>query len=192
MSIPTILLAIVVFVAGIAWMILRALVTDQVRGQVQRRITADVEATIASLPAELQAEWAEEWRAELGAIITMPLTATRFARGLRECARDLISKPALLPLAATPGQQPYALNARHRSTRTTLRAAGTKLDDMLGRSSRFVRVVVVFALVGVAVGGAAVAAVAGVAVAIEAVAVSLTLAIVVVAAVLIALITLEP
>ncbi len=191
MSIPTILLAIVVFVAGIAWMILRALVTDQVRGQVQRRITADVEATIAFLPAELQAEWAEEWRAELDAIITMPLTVTRFAHGLRECARDLISKPALLPVAATPGQQPYALNAKHRSTRTTLRAAGTKLDDMLGRSSRFVRVVVVFALAGVAVAGAAVA-VAGVAVAIEAVAVLLTVAIVVVAAVLIALITLEP
>jgi hypothetical protein len=93
----TFVLIILGFAAGLVLVILKALAVDQVRGQIQRRITASVEATIASLPDELQAEYAEDWRAELAAVKSMPITAARLARGLRQSATELIGEPTLAP-----------------------------------------------------------------------------------------------
>jgi hypothetical protein len=80
-------------VLGFVLLVLRSLAVDQVRGQLQRCIRHDVESTIASLPPELQEEWAEEWRAELESVLTMPVTAMRFARGLRATTTDLLGQP---------------------------------------------------------------------------------------------------
>ncbi len=87
------LVALAIVIAGAAGAIARALLIDQVRGQIQRHLTQSVESTIASLPDDLQAEWGEEWRAELTACIAMPVTAARFARGLRARAHKLGDDP---------------------------------------------------------------------------------------------------
>jgi hypothetical protein len=79
-------------IAGLIQAVAGGLLADQVRGHIQRRITARVETTSASLPPEMRAEWAEEWRAELATVISMPLTATRFARGLRQSALQLVAE----------------------------------------------------------------------------------------------------
>ncbi len=84
------LVALAVVIAGAAGALARALLIDQVRGQIQRHLTQSVESTIATLPDDLQAEWGDEWRAELAACIVMPVTAARFARGLRARAHKLV------------------------------------------------------------------------------------------------------
>jgi hypothetical protein len=97
------LVALAIVIAGAAGAIVRALLIDQVRGQIQRHLTQSVESTIASLPDDLQAEWGEEWRAELSACILMPVTAARFARGLRARAHKLVDdlEPAVPPKASS-------------------------------------------------------------------------------------------
>jgi hypothetical protein len=96
----SLLFVILGLVGAFLVVILKALAVDQVRGQIQRRITASVDAAIASLPDELQAEYAEDWRAELAAAISMPVTAARLARGLRQSAIELAGEPALAPAGA--------------------------------------------------------------------------------------------
>jgi hypothetical protein len=95
----SVLLAILGSVGAIALLVARSLAVDEIKGRLQRRITASVEATIAALPDELQAEWGDEWRAELAAVITMPLSAARFARGVRASAHELIAAEAPAPAA---------------------------------------------------------------------------------------------
>jgi hypothetical protein len=102
-------------------MVLRTLAVDQVRGVLQRQISAHLEASIAPLPAELQAEWADEWRAELAATISMPITAARFARGLRNSARHLVGDAALAPAAiARPRPRQRMLSASRRTAEAWL------------------------------------------------------------------------
>jgi hypothetical protein len=92
--------ALIVTVAVVAGTLLlatlRALAIDEVRGRVQRRVAAHVERTIAGLPEYLQDEWADEWRSELAAVISMPLTAARLSRGLRETAAQMVGEPVVL------------------------------------------------------------------------------------------------
>jgi cell division protein FtsW len=52
---------------------------------------ASLERTIAALSPELREAWADEWRAELASIAEDPLTAARWARGIRRSARALTS-----------------------------------------------------------------------------------------------------
>jgi hypothetical protein len=139
------LIVIALAIAGLAGAIVRALLIDQVRGQIQRHVTESVEATIASLSAERQAEWGDEWRAELAAIIAMPVTAARFARGLRTRANELAGEPAM--------------GAMHRSSRSvqqhigaTRRVVGIveRRSHILKRPTR--RVLAVVNVVSVVVG----------------------------------------
>jgi hypothetical protein len=67
------------------------------------------DATIAALPDELQAQWAEEWCAELAAVITMPLTATQFVRGVHYSAQTVVLDRALTP-AGTDNNAPPRSN----------------------------------------------------------------------------------
>ena len=92
-----ILLVAAGLIAALILVIARTLAADEVRGRLQRRIKADVERTIESLTEELQDAWADEWRAELAAVLSMPLTAVIFARGLRQSAIKLMADtvPAL-------------------------------------------------------------------------------------------------
>jgi hypothetical protein len=90
-----VLLVILGLPAALAILVFKALAVDQVRGQIERRIRASVDATIASLPSGLAAEWEEEWRADLAETISMPVTAARYAWGLRQSARQLRSDAAL-------------------------------------------------------------------------------------------------
>ena len=85
----SILFVVVGSLAALAALIVRALAVDEVRGYIQRRIAASVDAIIASLPTDLQQEWADEWRAELDELISTPVTAALFARGLRRSALEL-------------------------------------------------------------------------------------------------------
>jgi hypothetical protein len=84
-----ILLIVVGTLVALVAIIARTLAVDEVRGYIQRRITASVNAIIASLPPDLQQEWADEWRAELEDVISTPVTAALFARGLRRSAVEL-------------------------------------------------------------------------------------------------------
>ncbi|HTZ86151.1 MAG TPA: hypothetical protein VMB05_05735 [Solirubrobacteraceae bacterium] len=86
-----VLLPIVVTLAAGVITVVRALAVDEVRGYIQRRITASVDATIESLPPDLQEEWGDEWRAELSSVISSPVTAIKFALGLRLSALELAS-----------------------------------------------------------------------------------------------------
>ncbi len=54
-----------------------------------RSAEMSLERTIAALSPELRDEWADEWRAELASIAEDPLTAARWARGIRRSARAL-------------------------------------------------------------------------------------------------------
>jgi hypothetical protein len=113
------LVALAIVIAGVAGAIVRALLIDQVRGQIQRHLTQSVESTIARLPDDLQTEWGEEWRAELAACIAMPLTAARFARGLRARAHTLIDAPE-------PAVPTNASSHRGRRWRPLLRVVGPR------------------------------------------------------------------
>jgi hypothetical protein len=131
------LLVVLSFVGALLVMILKALAVDQVRGQVQRRIRASVEAAIDSLPPELQVEWADEWRAELEAVITLPLTAARFARGLHQSAIQLVGEPTLVPAstAAKPSQPSRALERSNRF----ISASRQKLENWIDRGTLVAR-----------------------------------------------------
>ena len=94
MTVLAVLGVVALVVLGLLVAIARAFAVDEARGYVQNRVRADVEATIASLPPELREEWGEEWRAELAAVISMPLTAIHFARGLRQAAARLSHEAA--------------------------------------------------------------------------------------------------
>jgi hypothetical protein len=124
-----IVLTIALVIGSIGVLVLKALAVDEVKGRMQRRIRANVEATIATLPEELKAEYAEEWRAELDAIITMPLTASSFARGLRSSARELTATPALQPVEATVGAVRRGARPRRTQTARTL----AQLRDRIAR-----------------------------------------------------------
>jgi len=87
----SIVLTIIVFAAGIALAFGRGLVAHEINGRLQRHAREHLGRTISALPDELQAEWAEEWRAELGAVITMPLTAAQFVHGARRAAARLVA-----------------------------------------------------------------------------------------------------
>jgi hypothetical protein len=93
------------FAGALLVTILRTLAADEVRGRIQRRVRQSVEHTVASLPEDLQAEWDDEWRAELAAVISMPLTAARYARGLRQNAAQLVAEPALEASDATAARR---------------------------------------------------------------------------------------
>jgi DNA-binding CsgD family transcriptional regulator len=88
---------VALLVLGILVAIARAFAVDEARGYLQNRVRANVEATIASLPPELQEEWGDEWRAEIAAVISMPLTAIRFARGLRKTAVQPVGRSEIEP-----------------------------------------------------------------------------------------------
>lgn len=98
MTVIAIFGAIAVVILGVVIAIAKAFAVDEARGLVQNRVRAKVEALIASLPPELQEEWGDEWRSELAAVISMPLTAIRFAKGLRRSTPQLGADP--LPAAA--------------------------------------------------------------------------------------------
>jgi hypothetical protein len=98
------LLPILGTLAACAAVVVRALAVDEIRGYIQRRITASVDATIESLPPDLREEWGDEWRAELSSIISSPVTATRFALGLRLSALELASKSAVVSGHSTERQ----------------------------------------------------------------------------------------
>lgn len=108
-----IVLVIVGLVAVFALTILKALAVDEVRGRIQRHTSASLEATIVSLPPELAAEWADEWRAELAAVISMPVTAARLARGLRHSASQLIGELPFAPVDALAGPPPSRGALKH-------------------------------------------------------------------------------
>jgi len=109
------LLAILSVGGAIALLVVRSLAVDEIKGRLQRRITASVEATIDALPEELQAEWADEWRAELATVISMPLTATQFARGVRVSAHELVGARTPAPAAID-----NHMSTLHRSTQGTM------------------------------------------------------------------------
>jgi hypothetical protein len=94
----SLLLLILGLPATLGVLVLKALAVDQVKGQIQRRITAILDATIASLTPELAAEWGDEWRAELAAVISMPITAARYAWGVRRTAREFIAAPTVVSI----------------------------------------------------------------------------------------------
>jgi len=125
----TVLLAIVTFVGVLAVAVARALAVDEIKGRVQAAARSSVERTISALPAELQAEWADEWRAELAAVITMPLSAAQYARGLRRSAHELLRGAGLQPDGAV------ADGASTPSTRTR-RALVTPLATARARLAR--------------------------------------------------------
>ena len=127
----TALLIVVGVLASVAVLVARALAVDEVKGRLQRRIRARLEATIVQLPDALQAEWAEEWRAELAAIITMPLSAAQFVRGIRHIAGQLAPVPALA--AADTASPAPASPAWLRRTSHRLRSALTRSTGSLGR-----------------------------------------------------------
>jgi DNA-binding NarL/FixJ family response regulator len=83
---------IALLILGVIAAIAKAFAVDEARGYFQNRVRADVEVIIASLSPELQEEWADEWRKELAAMISMPLTAIRFVRGLRQSAASLVGQ----------------------------------------------------------------------------------------------------
>ncbi len=99
------LLAIALDVVGLLIIVLKALAVDEVRGRVQRRIRQKLEATIESLPEEIQDEWADEWRAELAYLISMPIAAVAFVRGVRAAADQLVGEPVLAPSGTEPRGQ---------------------------------------------------------------------------------------
>ncbi len=123
----SVVLVILVFAAGLSLAVLRGIAADEVRGRIERRITASVEATIASLPPELQDEWADEWRGEIAAAMSMPITATLLARGLRHSASQFIAD-AEITRASTRRQQRTALK---HAPKVVLRAAGTVMRRAL-------------------------------------------------------------
>jgi hypothetical protein len=90
----SVLLVLLGAVAALMVLVVRSLLVDEAKGQLQRCVRASVEATIAALPPALQDAWAEEWRADLEAVITMPLTALKFAYGLRRSVGELVGDSA--------------------------------------------------------------------------------------------------
>jgi hypothetical protein len=135
----SVLLAFGAIIGGVVLLIVRAFAVDEVRGRVQRHIKATVEATIASLPQELQEEWADEWRAELAAVISMPLTAARYARGLRRAAAELAGEqPGVArvrgPLARAQRARDLA-DRRRRSFFTAIEVAATIAVEVSERFS---------------------------------------------------------
>lgn len=86
------LVAVAASIGGLVVLLVRSLAVDEVRGRVRRRTERDLESTIEALPGHLRAEWATEWRAELASVISMPLTAWRFVRGVRRSATDLLAE----------------------------------------------------------------------------------------------------
>jgi hypothetical protein len=103
--------------------LLRGVAVDEARGRVERRITESVESKIAALPPQLQDEWADEWRAELAAVISMPITAAQFARGLEDSIGDLLADAAFAPTTTRAGT--WALRMRG-----ALRVAEETLDTL--------------------------------------------------------------
>lgn len=107
----TTVLVVLTFVGVLAVAVARALAIDEVKGRIQRRITARLDETIGALPDALQAEWADEWRAELASIITMPVSAAMFVRGVQRSAGVLVSEPSLVP-ASTQAAPPSGWRIR--------------------------------------------------------------------------------
>ncbi len=92
----SVVLVIAAFAAGLAAAVAKGILGKEIQGQIEQRVTRSVELTIASLPAGLQDDWADEWRAELASQLITPISAMRFARGLRATARELA--PGVLAL----------------------------------------------------------------------------------------------
>lgn len=128
MSVAALAMASVLgFIATSVFVVVRALAVDELKGRVQRRVTASVEATIASLPSQLQDEWAEEWRSDLAVVISMPLTAIVFARGVRLSAIQFVADPVLAPAAArreSPAQSTALLRSLAPRQRSAASAPG--------------------------------------------------------------------
>jgi hypothetical protein len=127
------LFVILSFIGLIAVLVARALAVDEIKGRIRLRTEASLEATITALPDQLQAEYAEEWRAELAVVITMPLTAAQFARGVRASARQLVADPALAP-AGVDGQT----SGRGRLQADAVGRAQRTLRDVRRRTTRVV------------------------------------------------------
>lgn len=110
-----ILVVVVGTLVALVAIIARTLAVDEVRGYIRRRITASVDATIASLPPDLQKEWADEWRAELEDVISTPVTAALFARGLRRSAIEL-SRGQTVDEPQRPGEPTESRDLRSKPT----------------------------------------------------------------------------
>jgi hypothetical protein len=83
----------------------------------------------------MQEEWAEEWRAELATVITMPVTASVFARGLRvsaaqfvlPCGRSRPNAGRLRFAFLRPRLDHRQLSLRHADPQILLAAFATEL-----------------------------------------------------------------
>lgn len=150
----SVLLVILGLVAGVAFMVLKALVVDQAKGHIQRYLRASLEATIDALPAEVQAGWAEEWRADLAMHSSMPVTALRFVRGVRRSARKLIGDPALAPVSFRQRTRSRVIPPWLPQVSQRLRAA---LERPISPSTRRVMDIVQFAAAPLAGGACGVA-----------------------------------
>lgn len=120
---------------GVAVMLVRGMLGNEVQGRVERRIKASVEATITALPQQLQDEWGDEWRTDLAELIKMPLSAAMFARNLRASAAQLVGEPAIAPaeagrnaaqLGRSPSKRTVQQQWRRWSGERSLRVGGAR------------------------------------------------------------------
>jgi hypothetical protein len=119
MSLPSAvgpLLFIAVVVGAIIWAVAKALLLDEIRGRIYRRTQENVKTVLESMTPELQAEFESEWLAELDSVKSMPFSALRFARGVRQSAAELMCDPALAP-AAVPRRLGAAFGRSQRQGR---------------------------------------------------------------------------
>jgi hypothetical protein len=127
------------FVGLLILAVLRALALDEVRGRIARRAERSVEETLASMSVEQQAEWADEWRAELAAVRSMPVSALRFARGVRASADEMVGAQAL---AGATGRRTVSLARGTERLRSAAGRVGTSWRSENGkRIARLLRYV---------------------------------------------------
>jgi hypothetical protein len=120
-------LHLVLIFAGLAQSIITMLVGIEIVGHWERRTRARMEARIASLPQDIQAAWGKQWRSELDDLEAMPVTAARWAQGLRGKVSELIADPVAPPALAEsrPTQRPAKEKPR-RLPPTLRQAAPTR------------------------------------------------------------------
>lgn len=117
-------LTLVVFVGGLllglVGVVAKGLATDEVRGRVQRHARNIVEEALAAMPAEIAETWGDDMKSELESQISMPLSALRFAYGVRKTAGEFVAEPAPA-LAAGVGRDKAGASVR-RASRRVVRA----------------------------------------------------------------------
>lgn len=82
-----------------------------------RDAESSLERTLDALPAELREEWEEEWRGELLSLGQDPMTAGRWAKGIRRSAREL-TNPQLAVLTPNLPIRPPRWSRRSPSRRS--------------------------------------------------------------------------